>query len=316
MSTRVMPDVASDSRPSARGALNWVGMSHIELPLRLTLGAQVSETSTAFVQAYVNVPDADCKGIHMSRLYVALNSKLAGQTVTPALLQELLGEFRRSHAEISDAAFVEIRTALPLQRRALKSDNTGWKAYPVTLRMTQRGTHTQLECLLDVSYSSTCPCSAALARQLIQEGFSARFGGADEVSAEQVLQWLGSVEGIRATPHSQRSVAQVEVSIDPNSDDFGLVGLADLVENALGTPVQTAVKREDEQEFALLNGQNLMFCEDAARRVSEVLHQRSDVLDFWLRVNHLESLHPHDAVAVVTKGIVGGYSDAPGMGRH
>jgi len=29
--------------------------------------------------------------------------------------------------------------------------------------------------------------------------------------------------------------------------------------------------------------------------------------DFWLRINHLESLHAHDAVSVVTKGIAGGY---------
>ena len=37
------------------------------------------------------------------------------------------------------------------------------------------------------------------------------------------------------------------------------------MEAALGTPVQTAVKREDEQAFARLNGRNLMFCEDAPR---------------------------------------------------
>ena len=34
----------------------------------------------------------------------------------------------------------------------------------------------------------------------------------------------------------------------------------------LKTPVQAAVKREDEQEFARLNGQNLMFCEDVLSR--------------------------------------------------
>ena len=43
------------------------------------------------------------------------------------------------------------------------------------------------------------------------------------------------------------------------------------MEAALGTPVQTAVKREDEQAFARLNAANLMFCEDAARRVAAVL---------------------------------------------
>jgi len=58
--------------------------------------------------------------------------------------------------------------------------------------------------------------------------------------------------------------------------------------------VQTAVKRADEQAFAALNGQNLMFVEDAARRIEAALgeYTRPSV-----HVRHLESLHPHDAVA-------------------
>jgi GTP cyclohydrolase I len=75
--------------------------------------------------------------------------------------------------------------------------------------------------------------------------------------------------------------------------------------------VQTAVKREDEQEFARLNGQNLMFCEDAARKIQAALNAVDTYSDFWVRVNHLESLHAHDAVSVVTKGVTGGYLPIP-----
>jgi GTP cyclohydrolase I len=35
-------------------------------------------------------------------------------------------------------------------------------------------------------------------------------------------------------------------------------------------------------------------------------------VDFWLRVNHYESLHGHDAVAVATAGVSGGYTPDPG----
>ena len=72
--------------------------------------------------------------------------------------------------------------------------------------------------------------------------------------------------------------------------------------------MQTAVKREDEQAFARLNAANLMFCEDAARRVHNALNDASHVADFWIRASHFESLHPHNAVAVTTKGVAGGYS--------
>jgi GTP cyclohydrolase I len=81
-----------------------------------------------------------------------------------------------------------------------------------------------------------------------------------------VLAWLGTEEGICATPHSQRSRAEVRVRLAPTFAQFPIVDLIDRIEGALKTVVQTAVKREDEQAFALLNGQNLMFCEDAARR--------------------------------------------------
>ena len=88
---------------------------------------------------------------------------------------------------------------------------------------------------------------------------------------------------------------------------FPIVELIDVVEDALQTPVQTAVKREDEQEFALLNGSNLMFCEDAARRIHSALDVDERVADFWARAAHLESLHAHDAVAVTVKGIENGF---------
>jgi GTP cyclohydrolase I len=64
--------------------------------------------------------------------------------------------------------------------------------------------------------------------------------------------------------------------------------------------VQTAVKREDEQAFAQANAANLMFCEDAARRVAAVLAAEEAILAWSIRVAHFESLHPHDAVASVS----------------
>ena len=47
--------------------------------------------------------------------------------------------------------------------------------------------------------------------------------------------------------------------------------LLETIESALATPVQTAVRREDEQEFARLNGENPMYCEDAVRRIRAAL---------------------------------------------
>lgn len=152
----------------------------------------------------------------------------------------------------------------------------------------------ELRAQATVVYSSTCPCSAALSRHWIEQAFLTAFGREERVEPAAVAAWLKR-HASAATPHSQRSEAVVSVALPADGATLGLIDLIDRVEHALGTPVQTAVKRADEQAFAVLNGGNLMFVEDAARRVHVALedrHARPRV-----RVRHLESLHPHDAVA-------------------
>jgi GTP cyclohydrolase I len=72
--------------------------------------------------------------------------------------------------------------------------------------------------------------------------------------------------------------------------------------------VQAAVKREDEQEFARLNGANLMFCEDAGRKLKAALEADERLRDYRVEAVHVESLHPHNAVSIVVKGIPGGFT--------
>jgi GTP cyclohydrolase I len=101
-----------------------------------------------------------------------------------------------------------------------------------------------------------------------------------------------------------RSVARLAVRFADGAP-LDLIALIDRVEQALGTPVQAAVKREDEQAFARANGANPMFCEDAARRILHALDDDGAIVDFHVRVEHRESLHPHDAVVQVGKPELG-----------
>jgi GTP cyclohydrolase I len=225
-------------------------------------------------------------------------------------LRKTVAQFVDSHGSLSSAAYLECSFNYFEKRSSLVSGNMGWKNYPVRVAATLRAQQFDLEVQVQVPYSSTCPCSAALARQLIQEGFRDQFGEG-MVNASTVFDWLGTTQGISATPHSQRSMAQVKVKLAEKIRNLPLTSLIDRIENALQTPVQAAVKREDEQEFARLNAANLMFCEDAARRLKVAMSEDISVRDFWIRVNHLESLHAHDAVSVVVKGVEGGYQDDP-----
>ena len=302
-----MPDIANEVKPSVGGKLEWVGMNDIELPVRIEDDQGNMIQSTARVTAYVNLIDPDVRGIHMSRLYLHLDQAFQERPLTPGTLRQMLSSFLDSHEGLSDRALVRVDFDYVIRRKALKSDNVGWRRYPVSMIGILEGQEFSLEMGLEILYSSTCPCSAALSRQLIQQQFEKDFGSAGSVDLEKVHEWLGTEEGILATPHSQRSEAELRVRLTPTFQMFPIIELIDEVENSLQTPVQATVKREDEQAFALLNGQNLMFCEDAGRRIQTALNSDERILDFWARCTHFESLHPHNAVSVITKGIKGGY---------
>ena len=289
MNALTLPDIAA--QPTAHEhTLNWVGMQGIALPINLA-GQRIH----ARADVGVSLDDGKARGIHMSRLYLALHA-LEHCELSPATLRQLLDEFLDSHQGLSQQASIALRGEVLLSRPALVSPLAGWKAYPFEVRARQDSWGFHVELQVEVAYSSTCPCSAALARQLIQQRFIEDFAN-QPLDHAQLLAWLGSPQGIIATPHSQRSIATLQVRLHSDSAELPLVALIDSAEQALGTAVQTAVKRADEQAFALANGQNLMFCEDAARRLHSALRDQPAFSAFQLRVVHAESLHAHDAVA-------------------
>jgi GTP cyclohydrolase I len=299
----IMPDIANDRRASVEGTLHCVGMQDVELPIRCLQKDGSLMTVAARADLYVNLADPDSKGIHMSRLYKIAMEQLTSQTLDFKLMNKILGLYLESHHDISTEARIELKFELMTLRPSLKSGLEGWRSYPVHFKAETKGGKTQYEAEVQVTYSSTCPCSASLARQLIQKRFMESFSEGQNLSRAEMLDWLGKEDSICATPHSQRSIAHVRVVAE---EQFTALDLIDQAEEALSTPVQAMVKREDEQEFALLNGRNLMFCEDAARRLKAALN-RAQYADFRCEVQHFESLHPHDAVAIVVKGLEGGF---------
>lgn len=301
-----MPDIALHNHADPLGEIDWVGMSNIATPMRIQDGDDTSEVH-ATVQLFVDLADKHAKGIHMSRLYRSLGSYQNGNALRPSMLIELLEAMVTSHPESATSAHVEMKFAHLLTREALVSDNSGWHSYPSAIRGEVRDKRVAIELASTIYYSSTCPASAALSRQAIQEKFKDKFDNNSEVSQEAIYEWLGTQQAIVATPHGQRSAASVKVRLVEAIQSFPLTTLINEVENAVGTPVQTAVKREDEREFAIRNAQNPMFCEDAVRYVANRLDSLDWISDFHVRVEHYESLHAHNAVGISTKGIPGGY---------
>jgi GTP cyclohydrolase I len=231
-----MPDIANEARPAVAGALDWVGMGEIELPVRFLDAAGASHASGARVNAFVNLMRPEVRGIHMSRLYLHVDRALGEEPLSPCSLRRLLKAFLDSHADLSDRAMVQLHFDYLVRRPALVSENTGWKSYPVSVTAVLDRGQFSLELGVQASYSSTCPCSAALARQLIQENFANQFADGQPIDRETVLRWLGSEQGINATPHSQRSTAEVRAKLAPSFQNLPFIEIINRIESALKTP--------------------------------------------------------------------------------
>ena len=143
---------------------------------------------------------------------------------------------------------------------------------------------------------------------LINRAFDARFKSDAAYRAtlpDMMAEHARSTRGAYATPHAQRSKARVRVVL-ANNRALAVEDLQRHCAHALKTETQVMVKREDEQAFAELNGAYIKFVEDAARLLYQELADDSRIADFQVACSHLESLHSHDAVSVICKGVKGG----------
>ncbi|MDB2425971.1 GTP cyclohydrolase FolE2, partial [bacterium] len=267
-----LPDVSSHTHAETEGLLNKVGMEGIELPIKVKVEGEVL-TLNAKVDAFVSLDNPKAKGIHMSRLYLTLQEIFTKNTLSTQNIQKALSDFIESHADISKSSYLKFNFTIPVKQKSLVSSNWGWRTYPIQIEALNSKKEIKTFVETEVLYSSTCPCSAALARELNAQNFEMAFADKKDVSPKQVAQWMRSSENSEATPHAQRSEALVRVELD-NLDDYSFVSIIKDVEAALATPVQAAVKREDEQEFARLNGNNLMFCEDAGRKIKKLMDSK------------------------------------------
>lgn len=270
-------------------AIPKVGIERFRLPLNFVHpdGTLMSHDCEASMFIYL---EEGKTGVNMSRFCTILQEEGLKHNVDKNFLETILGRYRKDlRDELSDplipASFLKLKFLYPVKQQSLKSGNWGWQYYPVEI-MAEENDLAQISVFLTLKYeySSTCPCSLSLAKQYEDEY---RNGKTQEGN------------GI-ASAHSQRSVATLTVKYALD-EELQIEDVLKLLRTAIPTETQSLVKRVDEQAFAILNGENPVFVEHATRRLSYVLDQDKRVLDWIAKVEHLESLHSHNAVATIYK---------------
>ena len=273
-----------DSMPDLQNAdfigipIDFVGIQGMHLPLKVREKNGDFQEVMAEVTGTVSL-DAYNRGVNLSRILRTLY-KSKDDIFDINKVEDVLRNYQRDIKTFDSHILMNFKYRIWQDAlRSVKEDGTpegGWQYYDVTF-----------DCNLDVSgefkkimhvqylYSSSCPCSTALSEH------------------------AALTRGVYGIPHSQRSVAKLSLEFD---NLIWIEDVIDMCNDALTTEVLVFCKREDEQAFAEKNGAQPKFVEDAIRYLANTLNKNPDVTDYKVVCSHLESLHAHQAVAVITKG--------------
>ncbi|MEC8141608.1 MAG: GTP cyclohydrolase FolE2 [Bacteroidota bacterium] len=274
-----LPDLQNGPASLINGAnvpIQQVGISNFKLPLHVKQRDGKTQLLEVSVEGYVSL-DANKKGINMGRIMRTFY-RFKDDIFTLDTLENILKAYKKDLN--AQEAFLRLNFSFPMLKNSLRSELQGYQYYEVAFEghLDSYGRFNKFM-HLNFEYSSACPCSYELAEHARE------------------------VRDLAAIPHSQRSVAQITVAL---KDTFYVEDLVEICREALQTETQVIVKREDEQAFAELNGAFQKFVEDAARLLYQELDSYNSIRDFVVRCAHLESLHSHDAVSRICKGLPNG----------
>jgi GTP cyclohydrolase I len=298
--------------PGLRVQLDKVGVNGVHLPIKFLRRDGTVQELQVEASLYGSLDDPNAKGLNLSRFPIVMHEEIADHMSIDGLkgvLNKLQSKQGSSHT------YCKLRFAYPWTQEALRTrqelninhgdDPTQHPDFfkeveGVYLSKKKAVGHIFYDCVLEAQmhddayrffltvnyvYSSTCPCSFELAQDATRK------------------------RGQAANGHSQRSIAKITVEFNPDKHIVYIEDIVEMARKQIPTEVVIICKRRDEQAFAELNGSNLLFTEDASRLMYQGLDEMfnaGQISDFSIVTEHLESLHPWSATAVVTKGIQGG----------
>lgn len=255
----VLPDVQSGA-PAVALPIDLVGVRQLTVPLGLWIGGSLQHT-VARVSLGASL-DAGRRGTHMSRLVECVQD-LPSQFDWP----QLFGVLQQISLRLCSAsARANFRFPVMLAKKAPGS-GTALQAYEVEMQGTLAGNAYARFLALAVPIMTVCPCSQAISRR-----------GA----------------------HSQRAITSLRVALD---GDIGLgqelTELVALAESQASSEIYPLLKRPGEKYVTETAFMHPMFVEDVAREVASALNQRSEVMEYEVMVESMESIHGHNAFATV-----------------
>lgn len=275
-----LPDIQNSSYTLSK-RINQVGISGIKIPLRVRMRDGGTQQVTATISGTVSL-EAHKRGINMSRILRTLY-KNSNDVFDVNMIGKVLQDYKRDLDCFDSFLIFQFGYYLWVPSlRSKKEDGSpegGYQFYDVTFdcELNAQGEFKK-EMTVRYVYSSACPCSTELSMHAAE------------------------TRGVFGIPHSQRSYADIIVGFE---DFVWIEDVIEMARKAIPTEVLVFCKRVDEQAFAELNGSQPKFVEDAVRLLAEEIEKNKSITNYTVRCTHEESLHGHDAIAVIFKNNIG-----------
>lgn len=249
-----------------------VGIKDLKYPISVLDRENKIQHTVAEVCMYVDLPH-HFKGTHMSRFVEILNESHGNISLRNigTILQTMIRRFA------STTAHLEIRFPYFIEKRAPVSGAKSLMNYDCAFlaRYSRQKRRTRLDLILEIKVpvATLCPCSKAISEH---------------------------------NAHNQR--AQLTIRIRSHE----LVWIEDLIalaESEASASLYSLLKREDEKHITERAYRRPRFAEDIARAVARKLQQDRRIYWFKVESESMESIHNHNAYAMVTSDFITAEAD-------
>lgn len=259
------------NRPDDRNvAINQVGICDLKIPL-LFKGCEKDQSATQNVQALFSLSvdlDASKKGIHMSRL---LETTLDhNKELSPAGLKFFLEDL--SKRQLAKNAYVKIEFDYFFTKVAPVSGIPSPQAYRCVLEGSYGSDNGfELKQNVEVPVKTLCPCSKEISD----------YGAHNQRSKVSISLF-----------HNDQKQDQVPVTIEE---------IVEIAENGASSPLYPILKREDERHVTMSAYDKPCFVEDVVRNIAVELNNDQRFSAYEVKVVNFESIHSHNAFAIIQK---------------
>ena len=265
--TNASPEIVDvQARSDDRGiAIDQVGVCDLRYPVSVLEPDGGMQQTVATISMSVGLPH-HFKGTHMSRFIEILNRHRGELTLRtlPSVLRDLEQQLD------AEAAQIEIRFPYFLERVAPVSGSTGLLDYDCTFVASVNEGKDDFILGVEIPVASLCPCSKEISD----------YGA-----------------------HNQRGRVHLRVRSRLNACGnprlVWIEELVELAERAASSPLYPVLKRPDERHVTMQAYDNPRFVEDILRNVASSLMADDRLAWFVAKIVNHESIHNHDAFALL-----------------